>query len=174
MTKQNRKSGPQAIPKDTLEKAKALYMQYETLSEIGRKLNMPKTTLHYHAQKYWNDERELLKAELFQTIASSKRAQFTNMTLSTVKILERALENLANRSEPPTMAEASKASEIMATLDKITRLDDDKPTDIFSSREEPVTIEVLRKKLARDPFAEIEDVQIEETKEITHDPTTSD
>lgn len=159
-----------SVPADKLESAKALYLAYEPLSEIARKLNVSKTSLHYHAQRYWNQEREMLKAELFQTMTEAKKTQFTSMTASTIKIMERALHELSRREKPPTILEAAKASEIMATLDKITRLDEDQPTDIISSREKPITVEALRKKLALDPFAEVEDVEFKQLEE-PNDPT---
>lgn len=74
------------------------------------------------------------------------------MTEATIKILSKALNHLATRDIPPTMQEARMASDIMSSLDKITRLDEGNPTDIISD-DKPLTITEVQKKIAKDPFA---------------------
>lgn len=145
-----------------LEKAKKMYMEYTPVSSISRHINVPKTTLQHYCTNYWHPEREMARAELFQKMTDTKRVDFARITEATICIMTRALQNLAARSEPPTMAEASKASEILSSLDKITRLDDGNPTDIISNQEKVLTVETIRKKLSLDPFDDMSEATYKE------------
>ena len=152
---------------EKLKKAKALYMQYISRNAIAEKAGIPASTVYHHIKTKWRDERELMKAELIAQMTESKKANFTKMTSASIEILQRALTTLAKRGEAPTMQEACKVSEIMSTLDRITRLDDGDPTDIISNQEKPLTIEVLKEKIAKDPFEAVEykELKIEKDKE---------
>ena len=141
-----------------LAKAKQLYMEYQSLDEIERRTKIPRGSVYHHVKSKWKDEREMNKAELFAQMTATKKVHFTNMTSATIKILTRALEDLANRDQAPTIVEATKAAEIMNTLDKITRLDEGNPTDIVSNQEKPMTIEVIKEKIALDPFS-VEEIE---------------
>lgn len=151
-------------PKKVLAKAKALYMDYQSLNEIEKQTGMNINSVKYHVREYWKRERDLNRAELFDLVTQTKKANFLAITDSTVRVMTRALQNLATRVEPPTIQEATKAAEILSTLDKITRLDEGKPTDIYD--EKPVSVIELQKKLQLDPFyKEIDDANYEEIDE---------
>lgn len=150
------------IDKKVLDEAKKRFMKYQSMTSISKSLKIPKSTLHYHIDKYWKPERELAKAELFQKLTESKRVDFTKITEASIQIMARSLGELATRPEPPTMQEATKAAEIMEKLDKIMRLDDGNPTDIVSNQEKPMTIETIRQKISLDPFEEVPVVGYEE------------
>lgn len=146
-----------------LAQAKKLYMDYTPLSQIEIATGIPKSSFRYHIEKYWRAEREYKKAELFEALTDAKKAEFTSITQTTIKILKKSLEALANRPNPPTMQEAAKAADIMNVLDKITRLDKGDPTDIISNEEKVIEIVDLKKKLAQDPF-DIPEVEYKEEK----------
>jgi len=137
-----------------LANAKKKYMNYESLNSIATSMNVSRSTLTYHVKKEWEVERELSKAELFNQMTTTKKVDFTKMTQSTISIMTKALDALATRINPPTMKEATQAADILATLDKITRLDDGTATDIVSNQDKPITIVEVQKKIANDPFAE--------------------
>jgi 3-methyladenine DNA glycosylase/8-oxoguanine DNA glycosylase len=77
------------------------------------------------------------------------------MTQAAANIMARSLENLATRHEPPTINEATRAADILKTLDNILRLDEGKPTDIVENTEKPLDDKELKKKLSKDPFSNI-------------------
>lgn len=141
--------------KEDIEKAKKLYMDYIPIAQISQVLGIPRSTIQYHAKKEWSVEREMEKVQLFQALNDSKKVDFTKMTQSAIVIMSKALQALASRPEPPTMGEAQRAADVLNTLDKITRLDEGKATDIVSNQEKPMTIETVRAKIALDPFAKI-------------------
>jgi len=146
------------------EALKQAYMEGVTITELADKYGLKRTSLSYHANKYWKQELELRRSELFESFSSSKRANFIKMSESAIKVMSKALQELAQREFPPTIREAKDATVILESLDKITRLDDGNPTDIIA--EKPVSIIELRDKLKIDPFYEevedVEFVQIEE------------
>ena len=124
--------------KDLSEKeqadAKSRFMEYDNIKDIAKDLNVPRTTLNYHANTYWSPEREMLKAELYTKFSSTKRTNFIKMSQSAMKIITKSLDNLVNRNEAPTTREAKDAVTILESLDKITRLDDGSPTEITGEK----------------------------------------
>lgn len=148
------------ISEEKLEEAKRMYMEYKPIKVIAEQLGVPRTTVQYHANQYWETERELAKNELFRQFTSLKKATLTKLSEASLKIMTRALENAASSDEPPTLREAQQTSLILEAIDKILRLDDGKPTDITESK--PVTTIELKKRLSADPFAEIIDAEVKE------------
>jgi hypothetical protein len=116
------------------EVAKQCFMQYQSIASIASELKVPRTTVQYHASTYWHPEREMLKAELFSRFTATKRSKFIEMSESSINIIAKALTQLANRDMPPTTREAKDAVSILEALDKITRLDDGRPTEILEEK----------------------------------------
>ncbi len=139
------------IDRDKLAIAKDRYMKYESVSAIAKDLGIVRTSLQNWVNKEWKAERELARSEMFEDIAKFKKVQFVKLTESAITVLSRALENVVKNKEDITMREARDVAAIMESLDKITRLDDNKPTEIYS-QEKVVTVMDLREKLKVDPF----------------------
>jgi len=70
---------------------------------------------------------------------------------------------MALRPEGATPTELGKIAQVLESLDKITRLDDGKPTEI--TEEKPFAVDVLHKKIALDPFAQVEEIEYKEIEE---------
>ena len=133
MAKKKTKSWKDLTEKEQ-EEAKQLFMEYNDVKAIALKFGVPRTTISYHSNKYWNPEREMLKAELFTKFAATKRKDLIETSQYSIKILKKALGNLANREEAPTTREAKDTVTILEALDKITRLDDGNPTEITGEK----------------------------------------
>lgn len=144
-----------------LDQAKERYLNDEPVASIARDLGINRLTLQNYVNKSWKEEKSLMAAELFQELASSKKSQFLKMTQSAIKVLTRALEDISKRDNPPSIKEAKDVSSILDALDKITRLDENKPTEI-TANEKPITVIELKEKLKVDPFLEIEDAEYTE------------
>ena len=147
------------------EHAKKLYMDYVDVSKIADKLGVARTSLSYHVNKKWKAEREVFKAELMHQFASNKKAHFINISESAIKVLNKALQDLANREIPPSMREAKDAAAVIESLDKILRLDENKPTDIIGVDDKPISVIDLKKKISLDPFAQIEEGEYKEVED---------
>jgi hypothetical protein len=145
------------LPKNKQEEIKERYIQGETIMGLADEYGLTRTSIQYHANKHWDTEKELLKAELFQKFSSNKKENFLKMSQHSITIITRALQAMANNPNPPTVMEAKRATEILESLDKITRLDEGKPTDI--TEEKVATAKELREKLSIDPFADVEEVE---------------
>jgi hypothetical protein len=155
-----------SLPEADQERAKQLFLEGESISSISTQFNVARSSLSYHANKHWKKELDLQRAELFSHFTKSKRANFIKMSESAIRVMTRALEDMAHREIPPTIREAKDATVILESLDKITRLDDGNPTDIVA--EKPISITSLKEKLMLDPFykeTEIEEVEFKEFKE---------
>lgn len=157
-------------PQESIDLAKKLYMDYCSVSEIARETGMTRTAVYNHIKK-WSLEGDMLRAELMDKVVTAKQKDFANMAMSSIQIIGKALQDLANRDVPPTVAEAEKATRIFEALDRITRLDNGDPTEITS--EKPVSIKSIKGKMNMNPFKEItvEEIENEEAKEDIEDPT---
>jgi hypothetical protein len=139
------------IDKDKLAAAKERYLKYEPVAVIAKDMGIARTSLQNWVNREWKAERELARAELFEDVAKVKKVQFVKLTENAITVLSRALETLAKSQDNITMKEARDVAAIMESLDKITRLDENKPTEIHS-QEKVVTVVELREKLRVDPF----------------------
>lgn len=114
--------------------AKERYLEYKSIMSIADELNVPRTSVQYHASNHWNQEREMLKAELFASFTSAKKAVFIQLSEKSLSIIEKALAHIVSRQCAPSTKEAKDAVQILEALDKIGRLDEGKPTEILEEK----------------------------------------
>ena len=133
-----------------LKTAKELYMVFKPMTDIAKDLSIPYKTLVWHSAK-WKDERNLLRNELLRELTENKKTVLTSLVGNSLECVDRAILDLRNRKNPPTIKEARMLTHIVSEIDKILRLDDGKPTDIIAEQK-PATVIELREKLKRDPF----------------------
>lgn len=141
-----------------LNQMKEMYMKYTPLTEIAKQFKVVRATVNWHINSNaWHAERKLKENEVFSSFTDAKKTDFVKMTQAAVNIMARSLETLATRHEPPSMTEATRAADILKTLDNILRLDEGKPTDIVENQDKPLTSKELKKKIQADPFANLEE-----------------
>ena len=158
-----------------LVKAKELFMSYKTLKEIAEALDMPYKTVQFHSAK-WKKDRDLMKNELLRELTENKKTVLTSLVGNSLECVDRAIADLKNRKNPPSIKEARMLTHIISEIDKILRLDEGEPTDIIAEHK-PATVIELREKLKRDPFyvedADFREIAYETTTDPTN-PTSSD
>jgi hypothetical protein len=137
-------------------KAKSLYLDYTPFTEILELADVSRDQLKYYIRKYWREERERFKSELFDDFTSNKKASLLKLGRSTLQVLERGMTHLAKRETPPTPQEARSAAAVFEAMDKILKLDEGKATDIIETTQ-PADVVELKKRLRKDPMLEIED-----------------
>jgi predicted DNA-binding protein YlxM (UPF0122 family) len=151
------------LNKTQIEKMKEMYMSYVPISEIASTFKVVRATVTWHINSNaWQAERKLAENEVFSSFTDAKKTDFVKMTQSAVNIMSRSLEALATRHEPPSMTEATRAADILKTLDNILRLDEGKPTDIVENQDKPLTSKELKKKISVDPFANLDSEEKDE------------
>jgi len=145
-----------------IDAMKAMYMDYKSLSVIADTYGVSRSTVSWHINnKDWAAERKLSESEVFTSFTDAKKTDFIKMTQSAVNIMARSLQNLSTRHEAPTINEATRAADILKTLDNILRLDAGSPTDIIENQDKPLDNTELKKKLSVDPFADMEEEENE-------------
>jgi len=155
---------PKKLGIKKLATIKQLYMEYKSISSIAREFGVQRSTINWHINSNgWKAERKLNESEIFAAFDDGKKVDFVKMTQSATMIMARSLEELATRHEPPTINEATRAADILKTLDNILRLDEGKPTDIVENSDKPMDNKELKKKLKADPFSNIEEDDDDET-----------
>lgn len=130
---------------------KRRYLEGESVNSLAEEFRVKRTSAQYYANKEWKQEKALMRAELFQKFSEDKKENFIKMSNASIIIMTRALQELAKRDQPPSIAEAKRATEILESLDKISRLDENKPTEITEER--PITTVELKERLSIDPFS---------------------
>ena len=133
-----------------LTTAKEMFMSFRPVKEIAEATGINYRSLLYHTNK-WKDERNLVRNELLKELTENKKAVLVSLTGNSLACIDRAIEDLKNRTHPPTIHEARMLTNIVSEIDKIIRLDDDRPTDIIAEHK-PTTIVEIREKLKCDPF----------------------
>lgn len=145
------------LTKAQISTMKLMYMKYESISAIAREFKVARSTVTWHVNtNAWAAERKMAESEIFSAFTDAKKVDFVKMTQGAVAIMARSLEHLATRHEAPSITEATKAADILKTLDNILRLDEGKPTDIVANQDKPLNDTELKEKLAKDPFSKQE------------------
>lgn len=143
----------------TLESAKTLYMGYTTLSEITKQSKVPRSALLYYIPK-WREERERMKSEVIDALTDSKRDLMYSIAKSGLEILNKSMIELSKSTRTLTPREMTGIAAIIDNLDKITKLDEGKPTQITGELK-PANVIEMRKLLLNDPFlSEIDYVEV--------------
>jgi predicted DNA-binding protein YlxM (UPF0122 family) len=138
------------------EWVKNQYMAYESVRSIAKTLGVEHSSLGYRIESNgWKLERDMEKAEVFKQFKEAKKTSFVKMSTASIKIIQKSLTHLAERSEPPTTREAKDATVILEALDKISRLDEGKPTEI--TEEKVVDFDEIQRIAAMSPFKETKD-----------------
>ena len=146
----------QKLSKAQIASIKDMYMKYKSISEIAKAYGVSRTAINWHINtNAWAAERKLNESEILSSFTDAKKSDFVKMTQSAGNIMARSLENLSTRHDPPSILEATKAADILKTLDNILRLDEGKPTDIVENQDKPMDDKELKRKLSADPFSNI-------------------
>jgi hypothetical protein len=149
------------VPPDIKQKAKELYFANASHTAIAKECDVARSTVTTWVNKGWREEREIKRLEDLNDFFLSKKHEYVDISAKIVNSLKGYAEYLVTKPSPLTEKEAKTAVEILDKLDKQTRLDENRPTEITNA-EKPVTIIELKEKLKVDPFAQIEDVEHEE------------
>lgn len=143
---------------EQLEAAKTLYLGYNTLSSISADTKISRASLLYYIPK-WREERESLKSEIIDALSDSKKNLMYSIAKNGLEILGKSMEALSKSNRVLTAKEMIGITNIIESLDKITKLDEGNPTEILAEIR-PATIVEVRKLLTNDPFLEVEDAQV--------------
>ncbi len=134
-------------------RGKDLYFSYVPFNDISKELAVSSATVaDWRKKEGWDIEREGIERGILEDAFGARRMSLSRITKMTTDLLERGLKHFNDRIEPPTLAEAEKLSIIIGNLDKILRLDTNRPTDnVQIAATVQHTVEDIRAKLAADP-----------------------
>jgi len=149
------------IKDEDLAYAKELYMAYEPISSIARKLSIPRDSLKYHVsvkKDCWKHEREGIEKEVLKEFNGTKRAKLVNISKLSLSILEKSLVDMG-KQDRVSLQEARNVATILDSMDKIIKLDEGKPTErkeLIDNR--PTSPQELKERLKQaDPFLQFEE-----------------
>lgn len=151
----------QVLTKEQKEYAKKQYMAYRTVSDIARELKVSRNTLQNYVNDTWRSERTLRRNELAAEFSESKASIMNHTFSSSFKGVKAWVDKVTSPSYDIKPHEAKTLMSIIESMDKISRLDDGKPTDIVSETKPVSVIEIKKQILQADPF-QIEDASYKE------------
>lgn len=150
-----------AINQHLIDQARMLFFQYQDASTIAKKLDIPYERLKNwiyrgtgYDKKSWNAERAEQTKDILSTVKERNRVVISNIFKIGLPLIEKAVKDRANQEHPLTISEAKLLTDILMSFDKIERLEENKPTEIFDNQKN-VSLEELRRAVLSDPFIDI-------------------
>lgn len=152
-------------------KARQLYFQHYSLSQISRLVQIPEETLskkvyggkNTKTENTWLHQRKTREAELVETLVDDNVYHLqqlfrVSLPLLTDAISTRAKEHYGDptkgvKAKPMSVKEAKDLTEIVTSLDRLFRLETKKPTQLFGFV--PVSLDDLKKAVQGDVFLDI-------------------
>lgn len=156
------------LTEEVLEYAKKEYMNYRSISDIAREIDVPRLTLQNYVNNLWRSERTLRRNELASEFLESKAATVNQTFSSSFRGIKNWVDKVTDPSYDLKPHEARTLMSIVESMDKITRLDQGSPTDIISETKPISVIEIRKKILKADPF-QIVDARYKEIEDATED-----
>jgi transposase-like protein len=158
------------------QKAKDIYFKHEGgATYIARRLDLGRSQVQDWIDKQWRNERSIRDLETLQELKSKKTPQLMEILDKSGDIILRFLRDLLNREEPIKPWEMTYVFRAQESIDKVYRLEQNKPTEIIQEEKAIDAVELVKKIRATDPFSDLTQPEIIEEgsyEEITDDSTT--
>lgn len=138
-----------------LAKAKELYFQYHAVTKISEETGIKRSTIQYHVNQRWKQERQVAKQDLLSALLEGKEQSLTKITDYSIRAIERALRDVATRDENPSINEARNIVTILEKIDNIAtrEKENEQKNKEEDSQEKPTSLEEIKQKIANDPFS---------------------
>jgi len=135
-------------------KAKELFFRYYPLSEIARLLEVKESRVYTWSHKgEWLKERSAKNEDIIAQYVAGKGEKMVQISNLSLSLIARSLNELAKRTNPPSLNEAKAIADIFCGLDKIIKLDAGQATERIEYS--AVTIDDIRAALNEDKFIDI-------------------
>lgn len=146
----NPKNAEHAEKKDT---AKEMFMSYKGLNDIAHEIGASTAQIsRWRREDGWLMEREAAERGILEDGFSARKLTIARIMNTATTQLERGLNHIAGRTEPPTLPEVEKLALVLANLDRIGRLDAGKATENVNVQAKlEMTAEGIRKIIMSDP-----------------------
>ena len=140
-----------------MAQARELYVSHVSLGQISRALGVATKTLNkWKLAGNWIDEREANDRSAIEDAFAGRKVKVALLTRLNVDQLERGLEHLRNRADPPSVTEMERLSVILANMDKIMRLDMGQATENLAIQQNiKLSVDQVKEIIANDPFYKV-------------------
>lgn len=162
---QKKSSVPAVARKSTEEdraRAYQLFLSYAPISMIAKEAGVTNATIVKWRDDYeWEISRKNADRELIDDTFAVKRVSLARITKVTTEQIERGLKVISDRFEAPTLKEMESLTNILANLDKISRLDSGKATEHVSIGVHgnlDLTVDKIKEMIMSEPFFPKKDV----------------
>jgi hypothetical protein len=144
----------QDLVTENVRRAKELYLAGLGPSVIADQLSISKNAVNSWIKSgEWAKERDELDKELKESI-KIRRGQLIPKAIDLgINLIYNAFQERMSEGKPLNILETKIVSGVISDIDKLVRLDAGDPTEIKEAASTiPVTLEELKKVIARDPF----------------------
>jgi hypothetical protein len=144
------------LPSDIKDQAKALYLKRTSAADISRTLGITERQLaRWRTDEDWALEREVEERGLLEDGFGGRRLTVSKLATLSTELIDRGMQHLKKRVEPPSITEMVNLSTIAGNLDKLLRLETGKATENIAIQAR-MTAEEIRKTIVEDPFFVLE------------------
>ncbi len=144
------------IPEDIRAKAKELYLAHTPINDIAHQLKVSTATLaQWRTRESWLAEREAADEALLTDIISARKVELSHIAKAGIAQIKRAIKHIEDDPEPMSIAVAEKMANLIATLDKVHRLDTKQATENVSVAADiggGITVDRIREIVTTDAF----------------------
>lgn len=113
-------------------------------------------------EETWKYQRDLISKQLAEEYFEKKDAGLRTIMAKTIEQIMGAVLHRANLKDPRTglpkhleMEEVLQGAKLLETINKIYRLEQNKPTEIVQNEIKPITAEELKQAVMADPFIDV-------------------
>jgi predicted transcriptional regulator len=160
MASTTKKSAVPAVAHKSTEedrnRAKQLFFSYASTAAIAKEMGVSQATVvKWRDENDWETARKNADRELIDDTFSVKRVSLARITKVTTEQIERGLKVIADRFEAPSLKEMESLTNILANLDKISRLDSGKATEHVSIGVQgtlDLTVDKIKEMIMNEPF----------------------
>jgi hypothetical protein len=138
----------------SLSRARTMYMAGLSYEQIAERIGVTDTKVRGWALSGdWKSHREKLFSEIGQELKVVRKAMIPKAMDLGINLILNSFKHRMDSGEPLTLVETKIVSSVISDIDKLVRLDAGDPTEIEGiSSTIPITLDELKKVIARDPF----------------------
>lgn len=104
---------------ELIAKARDMYLNYKTVAEVARETYISRSTINYYINKGWDKERKAREELNLAKLNEINAMDLKSIGKNSIVILKRALDNVANGENPPSIRDAQAVSKIIETIQKL-------------------------------------------------------
>lgn len=144
------------IPDEVRTKAKELFLAHTPINDISKQLKISTAAIaRWRSDEDWVAERDAADEALMGDIVSARKVDLAHIAKAGIEQIKRTVKFIQDDPDPMSIASAEKMANLIATLDKVHRLDSKQATENVAMHLEvknKLSVERVVEIIKSDPF----------------------